>query len=274
MFARALGLGFTPLERRRKLVVELSVRAEELGYDRVSIGEGWTWDVHLLLAEVASRTSTIKLNSAIASAYGRSSASLAMAAATLAEQSGGRYVLGLGASTKALTEGFHDVEYRAPVEILRQRVEQTRALLAGERHKLVHDARPLRLGLDSVPSVPIYIGALSPRALFLTGELGEGWLPFLVPPSKIGDFTACIDEGRVGRPADLSRTIHIAPSIPTVVSQDADVARAVMNRLLSTYILVMSEFYGPFLGRLGFGREVEAIREANERPGDGVRRGG
>ena len=124
MPTRPLGLAFTPLERRRELIVDLTVRAEELGYDRVAIGEGWTWDVHLHLAEIASRTSTIKLHSSVASAYGRSSASLAMAAATLAAQSGGRYALGLGASTKALTEGFHAVEYRAPVEVLRRRVEQ------------------------------------------------------------------------------------------------------------------------------------------------------
>ena len=270
MPTRPLGLAFTPLERRRELIVDLTVRAEELGYDRVAIGEGWTWDVHLHLAEIASRTSTIKLHSSVASAYGRSSASLAMAAATLAAQSGGRYALGLGASTKALTEGFHDVEYRAPVEVLRRRVEQTRALLAGERHELERDARALRLGTDSLPAVPVYVGALSPRALRLTGELGEGWLPFLVPPSKIAEFMARIDEGRPDRAPELGETIHITPAIPTAVSADADIARAAMNGLLSTYMIVMAEFYGPFLGRLGFASEVEAIQEANERPGDGI----
>ena len=62
----------------------------------------------------------------------------------------------------------------------------------------------------------------------------------------------------------------MAPAIPTLVSEDVDAARDVISRLLTTYLLAMGEFYGPFLERNGFAAEVAAIGSANERAGDGV----
>ena len=270
MATRSLGIGFSPLERRRELVVELATLAEQCGYDRVSLGEGWTWEVHLALAEIAARTTQIQLVSAVVSAYSRTPAAIAMSAATLAAQTGGRYVLGLGASSETLTEGFHDVEYAAPAARLRLALEQTRALLRGDRHELRTKARPLRLGAEDFPRVPIYVGALAPRALRIAGELGDGWLPFLVPPEQLGSFIRRVDAGRAERSPELNETIRVAPAIPTVVSSDEDATRAVMGGLITTYLLAMGEFYSPFLEKIGFGTEVAAIRAANERPSDGV----
>ena len=266
----SLGIGFSPLEQRRELIVELAVLAERCGYERVSLGEGWAWDVHLVLAEIAARTRRVELVSSVVSVFSRTPANVAMSAATLAWQSDGRYTLGLGASSQTLTEGFHDVDYAAPIARLRRTVEQTRALLRGERHEIEREARALRLGIETPPYVPIYLGALAPRALRLTGELAEGWLPFLVPPEQLPSFLDRLNEGRAGRAADLPEAIHVAPAVPTLVSENGEATRAVMSRLLTTYLLAMGEFYGPFLERHGFASEVAAIRGANTRPGDGV----
>ncbi|MGI9659199.1 MAG: LLM class flavin-dependent oxidoreductase [Gaiellaceae bacterium] len=270
MVSRSLGIAFSPLERRRELIVELATLAETCGYDQVALGEGWSWDVHLMLAEIAAATENIKLVSTVVSVYSRSAASIAMSAATLSVQTDGRYLLGLGASSEALTEGFHDVDYVAPVRHLRRSVRQTRALLQGERHELSREARALRLGVDRIPPVPIYIAALAPRALRAAGELAEGWLPFLVPPEQLGSFIEAMGEGRSARPPELTKTIRVAPAIPTIVSQDEGAARTVMEKFASTYLLAMGEFYGPFLERIGFETEVAAIRAANTRPSDGV----
>ena len=268
--SRSLGIGFSPLERRRELIVELAVLAERCGYDRVSLGEGWTWDVHLMLAEIAAKTSRLELVSAVVSAYSRTPGSIAMSAATLAAQSEGRYVLGLGASSQALTEGFHDVAYEQPVSQLRKTVQDTRALLTGGRIEMTRDVRPLRLGADEFPSPSIYIAALSPRALRLVGELAEGWLPFLVPPAQLPAFVDGIEGGRSRRSADLTPAIRVLPAVPTVVSADVSHARDVMSSMLTTSLLAMGEFYCPFLESIGFSAEVAAIRAANERPGDGI----
>src|SRR5207249_2170356 len=85
--------------------------------------------------------------------------------ATLSAQSGGRFLLGLGASTPQLTEGLHDVSFTAPVAQLRRIVTQVRALLRGERIPLerVTAARALKLNLPSGPDVPIFLAALHRR---------------------------------------------------------------------------------------------------------------
>src|SRR6185437_5922339 len=106
-------------------------------------------------------TERIRLASAVLSVWGRTPATLAMTAATLDQISGGRYLLTLGTSTRALAEGFHDTPFERPADRLRDVVTQVRALLAGEPALLrrMPDARPLRLGQPPASGVPIWIAA-------------------------------------------------------------------------------------------------------------------
>ena len=120
----------------------------------------------MLLAEAATRTSRITLGSGILGVWSRSPAQLAMAAATLAALSGGRFVLGLGASTPQLAEGLHDVPFTAPLARMRRTLTQVRALLRGERVPLgvATAARPLKLNVPAGgPEVPLYLAALTER---------------------------------------------------------------------------------------------------------------
>src|SRR6478735_8465291 len=155
------GVGLTPMETRRDLIVRTAVLAEELGYEIFALPEGWGLDAVPVLTEIAVRTARINLASGILSVWGRTPATLAMTAATLHQVSGGRYVLGLGASTKALTQGFHDVPFDRPAARLRDAVTTVRALLDGlPIQPRDPAARPLRLGQPPVPGLPIWIAAL------------------------------------------------------------------------------------------------------------------
>src|SRR5690242_20259231 len=109
MTNRRRGVGLTPMETRRDVIVNAALLAEELGYESFAVAEGWGWDSISLLTELALRTRSIRLGSGVLSVWGRSPATLAMSAATLHHVSGGRFDLGLGASSRALAEGFHDV---------------------------------------------------------------------------------------------------------------------------------------------------------------------
>src|SRR5205085_1758689 len=102
--------------------------AARLGYEAVGFPESWSYDMTVLLAEAAARTRRVTLSTGILSVWGRSPATLAMAASTLSTVSGGRFVLGLGASTAQLVEGLHDVPFETPVAKLRRTVIQVRAL--------------------------------------------------------------------------------------------------------------------------------------------------
>src|SRR6185503_14982808 len=114
-----------PLENRREVLLSLAMAADRLGYDGYFLPETWAYDITVLLAEAAVRTERITLGTGILGVWNRSAATLA--AATLASVSGGRFVLGLGASTPQLAEGLHDVPYTAPLARMRMMLEQVRA---------------------------------------------------------------------------------------------------------------------------------------------------
>src|SRR3954463_11792224 len=177
---RPLGVGLVPMETRRDVVLRIATRAEELGYSSFSVAEGWGHDAGVLLAEVAARTSRIRLGAGVLNIWGRSPATIAMLAASLGEASGGRFDLGLGAGSPQLAEGLHDVEFRAPVARLAEVTRQVRGLLDGERLQptLPGGSRPLRLAIQPATEIPIQLAALGPRAVRVCGELADAWIPF------------------------------------------------------------------------------------------------
>src|SRR3954449_12039527 len=155
------GIAVTPMEVRRDVIVRAAALADELGYEVFSVAEGWGLDSTILLAELASVTRRITLAEGVFSVWGRSPATIAMTAATLHRLSGGRFVLGLGASTPQLVQGWHDVAYERPAARLREVTTQVRGLLAGERARpsATPAARALRLGQPPAPEVPIWLAA-------------------------------------------------------------------------------------------------------------------
>ena len=165
------GIGLTPMETRRDVIVRTAALADGLGYELFAVPEGWGLDSAPVLAEIALHTTRIQLASGVLSVWGRTPATLAMTAATLDQISGGRYVLGLGVSTRALAEGFHDTPFEHPARKLRDVVTQVRALLAGQPGQLhrASAARPLHLGQPRLPTFP----SGSPRSAITPPR----WLP-------------------------------------------------------------------------------------------------
>jgi alkanesulfonate monooxygenase SsuD/methylene tetrahydromethanopterin reductase-like flavin-dependent oxidoreductase (luciferase family) len=112
-----LAVSVMPLETRRDVLIAVARMADRLGYDAFFMPETWAHDITVLLAEVALKTERIGIGTGVLGVWNRSPATIAMAAATLAELSHGRFALGLGASTLRLTEGLHDVVYTRPLAI-------------------------------------------------------------------------------------------------------------------------------------------------------------
>jgi alkanesulfonate monooxygenase SsuD/methylene tetrahydromethanopterin reductase-like flavin-dependent oxidoreductase (luciferase family) len=259
-----IAVSIMPLETRRDVVTGLAVAADRHGYDAFLLPETWTFDICVLLAEVALKTSRIGIGTGILGVWNRTPATIAMAASTLHAQSGGRFVLGLGASTPQLVEGLHDVPFTAPLGRLRRTVVQVRALLRGERVPLAvtTEARSLRLNLPPAPDLPIYLAALGEQSIRLAGELGDGWMPFLYPLGLLDEARRLLGEGaaRGGHP---DRLPLICPSLPTVVAPEAAKAREGAAWFASFYLVSMGTFYRESLKRQGFAKEVEAVMAAN-----------
>ena len=266
MSAAGLPLAVTvmPLETRREAILHIATTADRLGYEAFFLPETWAYDITVLLAEVAGRTRRIRLGSGVLGVWGRSPATLAMAASTLNAISDGRFILGLGASTAQLTEGLHDVPFGAPVKQMRRVVTQARALLRGDRIPLAvaTGARPLKLNLPPTPTLPIYLAGLADETVRLTGELADGWLPFMYPRDRLGDGLKLMKEG-AARSSDPGRFPRVCPSVPTVVAEDPAEARRWAAWFVAFYLTTMGPLYPRSLGRHGFEKEVKAIVAAN-----------
>ena len=170
-----LGVAFTPFETRTDVIARVATRAENAGLDHVGVAEGWTHDSLILLAELAMRTSRIGLGTAIISAWGRTPATIALAATGLQRCSAGRFTLGIGASSPPLTEGLHGIRWDRPLARLRETLTAVRALLAGARlPSPAPGARALRLGAIPDAPVPIHLAALSPGAVRLAESSPTG----------------------------------------------------------------------------------------------------
>jgi alkanesulfonate monooxygenase SsuD/methylene tetrahydromethanopterin reductase-like flavin-dependent oxidoreductase (luciferase family) len=218
----------------------------------------------VILAEAAARTRRVTLSTGILSVWGRSPATIAMAASTLWTVSGGRFVLGLGASTAQLVEGLHDVPFGTPVAKLRRTVTQVRALLRGERIPLAVTtaARPLRLNLPPTPDVPIYLAALADASVRLAGEVADGWLPFFYARDRLADGIALMREG-AARAGEPNKKLGVWATVPTVVSDDPARAREGAAWFVAFYLTTMGTLYRETLVRHGFGPAVEAVMAAN-----------
>ncbi|GEM_PF-162742 len=267
MTSRRRGVALTPMETRRDVIVRAAVLADELGYEVFAVPEGWGLDAAPVLTEVALRTARIRLASGILSIWGRTPATLAMTAATLHQVCGGRYVLGLGASTKALVEGFHDTAFEHPAARLRDVVTKVRALLAGQPAQLgrVPAARPLRLGQPPAPEVPIWVAALGPHTIRVAAELGDGWLPALVARDRLPGSAAKLRQLRQAA-APHARPLTIAAGPLTAVGENADTARDIAASCAAWYLSAMGGVYARSVSGQGYADQVQAIIAANPRP--------
>ena len=180
------------------VIRELAVRAEELGYHRCWVyDEGLaTRDVYVTLAAILQATSRLIVGPGVTNAYTRHPGQSAAAIATLAEMSGGRAFLGLGAGG-TLTLDPLGLERQRPAETVRQAIAACRGLFAGQQVDLDAPGFALRSArLDYGPAdIEIWLAGRGPRMLELGGAECDGvMLDFIHKPS-LGDYLARVQAG-------------------------------------------------------------------------------
>ncbi|HLM09717.1 MAG TPA: LLM class flavin-dependent oxidoreductase [Thermoleophilaceae bacterium] len=259
-----VGAGVTPFHTDADATIRLAVAAERLGYARFGTAEGWTHDAVVLLTQIAGVTSRIGLATTVLPVWSRTPGAIAMAAASLQRASGGRFSLGLGASSPPLVEGLHGLVWREPVTRMRGTLVTVRALLDGGRLPLEREGvRALRLGAAPGARVPILLAALAPASIRLAGELADDWLPFLWARSRVPDGRALLAEGEA-RAEDPSAT-RVSASVPLAIGPDEETSRRIAAGWLLAYLTRMGPLYPRVLrDGFGFAREVEALLAANE----------
>jgi F420-dependent oxidoreductase-like protein len=184
--------------------MDFVVEAENLGLDLSWVAEAWGSDAPSVLGYLAARTDRILLGSGIIQLGTRTPVAIGQAALTLADLSGGRFLLGLGASGPQVIEGLHGVRFAHPLGRMRETVQILRQVFAGEKVAfsgkefqipLPGEARPMRLSKAANPDIPIYLATLSPRMLELTGEIADGWIGTSFVPEGAHAYFDHLDTG-------------------------------------------------------------------------------
>jgi F420-dependent oxidoreductase-like protein len=171
---------------------------ERAGLDGVWVPEAYGFDSPTLMGYLAAKTETLEIGSAILNIYSRTPSAILQTAAGLDNVSGGRAILGLGASGPQVIEGFHGVAYDKPLTRTREIVDLVRRGL--RRETLTHEGtftlplpegqgtglgKPLKLlTRPERSSIPIYIAALGKKSVEGAASYADGWLPFLFLPEK------------------------------------------------------------------------------------------
>jgi F420-dependent oxidoreductase-like protein len=249
--------------------------AERLGYESIWSAEAYGSDAATVLSWLAAGTSLIKLGSAIFQIPGRSAAMTAMTAATIDQLSGGRMLLGIGASGPQVAEGWHGQRFGRQLLRTREYVAVVRTALARERVEFHGETielplpdgpgKPLKLMIAPVQErIPIYLAAIGPKNTQLAGEIADGWIPTLFSPEHVAEFRALLEEGaaRSGRSLD---GFDIAPTVNVYVSDDREAARNLMRPFLALYVGGMGSreqnFYNRLVQRYGY---EDAAREIQD----------
>jgi F420-dependent oxidoreductase-like protein len=272
----AIGIGGPGSGRTRSWddTVRFVLEAERLGVHSVWSAEAWGEEAVTPLAFLAARTERVLLGTGIMQISARAPSMTAMTAMTLSSLSGGRFLLGLGASGPQVVEGLHGVRFAGAVDRLREHIEVVRLAFRGERMEYHGrhyqlplpggEGKALRLALPPNPGIPIYLASLSPRSLELCGELADGWLGTSFTPEHADAFLPHLEAGarKAGRSLD-ALDLHAGGS----VAFGDDVERLVLERKpLAAFTLgamgsARHNFYNAAFRRGGFEEDALAVQE-------------
>jgi F420-dependent oxidoreductase-like protein len=252
--------------------VEYVVEAERAGVTCVWVPEAWGQDALTPLAYLAARTSVIKLGTGIAQLGSRTPALLAMSAMSMQLLSRGRFLLGIGASGPQVMEGWHGVPFRSPVTTARETIAIVRRVARGDR--LSHEGDVYRLPLPggrgralrssmSPVAVPIYVAALGPHNLEMTGELAEGWIGSVFMPEHAHAFLSHLEAGAARAQRRLSDLDLVVPVAVELTDDVEEAARRHARGYAFTFGAMGSKdtnFYLAAVERQGYGDDARAVQ--------------
>ncbi|MFD9858880.1 LLM class F420-dependent oxidoreductase [Streptomyces alboflavus] len=252
---------------------------ERAGLDAVWVAEAYGFDSPTIMGYLAARTERMRIGAGILNVYSRTPALIAQTAAGLDAVSGGRAIIGLGASGPQVVEGWHGKAYDKPLGRTRETIELTRRILRREviDHHGITDmplpperggglGKPLKILTRPVrPEVPLYVASLGPANVRMTAEIADGWLPTLFLPEKAHEvWGAPLAEGRARRDPALGPLQVVAGGL-LAIGDDAAAARDLARPQIALYVggmgAVGKNFYNDLAVAYGYEKEAARIQE-------------
>ena len=254
--------------------------AEALGFDSIWTAEAYGSDCLTPLAWWGSSTSKVRLGTNILQISARTPAATAMAAMTLDHLSGGRFILGIGASGPQVVEGWYGQPYPKPLARTREYIDVIRSILRrdapvvheGEFYPLPYPGgtglgKPLKSTVHPLRSdIPIFLGAEGPKNVALAAEIADGWLPMFFSPKTDDFYRAALTEG-FSRPGarHTFETFEVPAFLPVIVHDDVEAAADMVRPSTALYIGGMGaksmNFHADVFSRMGYEGEVQKIQQ-------------
>jgi F420-dependent oxidoreductase-like protein len=280
----ALALGhFTSVEDARRRVQQ-ACQAEQLGYASVWASEAYGSDAVTLLSHIQALTTTLEIGSAVMQIPARTPAMTAMTAASMDLLSGGRFRLGLGVSGGQVSEGWHGVPFVAPmartreyVSIVRQALRREVVRSEGQHYPLPpvgSSSKALKLSLHPLRSnIPIYLAAVGPDSVSLTGKIADGWLASLLSVDTAAAAVARLAAARAFT-GQTMESFDVLLNTPVVIGDDVAACADQVRDHVALYIGGMGSreqnFYNRAAIEMGFesaAREVQDLYLSGDRAG-------
>jgi len=192
---------------------------ESAGLDVVWVPEAYSFDAVSQMGYLAAKTERIEIGSGILNVFSRTATCMAQTAAGLDFVSGGRFILGLGASGPQVIEGFHGVPYEKPMPRIRDYINVCR--MVWRREKVDYDGPTVQIPLPEGQGtglgkslklinhpvradIPIFWASLMGLSVTATAQHADGWLPIFFDPEKFHDVWGPeLKAGLAKRDADL-----------------------------------------------------------------------
>ena len=262
---------------------ESILEAERLGFDSVWCSEAYGSDALTPLAWWGSRTERVRLGTAIVQMSARQPAATAMAAMTLDHLSGGRFILGLGASGPQVVEGWYGMPFEKPLARTREYIGILRDIWARrtpvtsdgpyyplpvrDRPGVVGLGKPLKASIHPLrEDIPVFLAAEGPKNVALAAELCDGWMAMLLSPHE-RFYADALAEGFARPEARRSaEEFEVAAMVPFIVQDDVEAAVDMVRPFYALYFGGMGakggqNFHANVAIRMGYEREIAEIQD-------------
>jgi 5,10-methylenetetrahydromethanopterin reductase len=243
-------------------IPELARLAEARGFACAWGGEANNKDPTVMLSAIAAVTERMKIGSAVYHVLGRTPATLALQAVGLDELSQGRFLLGVGSSNPTIAR-WHGAVMDHPLGRVEEYLEIVRRAMGGEKLDFkgrYFSAHGFKLAFKPRDrSVPIYLAAFGPKMTRLAGRISDGVLINMANPGEIRRIASEVKEGAAAA-GKTPEQMEIICKIRCSIAPRYEDAREALSHALTYYAL--ADYYRDLLGRMGFGAEVQAMRDA------------
>jgi F420-dependent oxidoreductase-like protein len=241
----AHGVVLTPDRTAPNLVddaIEQAKAAYDTGVRQIWLAQRFDFDSIALAGLVGAAVPGLGVGTSVVPINPRQPLTLAAAAQTAQAATRGHFSLGLGLGAPSVESKAFGVTWDKPVRRLREYLTVLRSILhtgTADFHGTEVTASPVwPVDVPGGAPLPVYVAAMGPQALKVTGELADGTLPYLAGPRTVADFitpTIAKAAADAGRPQP--RVIAI---VPVVIDNDAAAARAYAAQELAFYETIPS----------------------------------